>query len=162
MTTKVRVAADSNGNIIGVSQNNPEYGYVRVTQRVTVINAQGWLQNSTRSALIKGLVKDLVEADFKEGQELPGRIIVVEQHTPFNPQNPDRDLKIAGDTGVVCRVNDEPIYRQTFYTSSDNAVDELIMHTNTEEIREVQAAARTLNSFRRQGAESSVTAGMNL
>ena len=27
---KVVVAADKNGNIIGVSQNNPEYGYVRV------------------------------------------------------------------------------------------------------------------------------------
>jgi hypothetical protein len=145
MTTKVRVTADQNGNIIGVSQNNPEYGYIRVEQGCTVINANGWLRNTKRSALIKGTVKDLVEAGFTEGQELPGRIIVVESHNPFNPENPDRDLKVAGETGVICRVGDQPIYRQTFYSSNDNAQDELIMHTNTEEIREVLAASKVIS-----------------
>lgn len=144
MTTKVKVTADENGNVIAVSQNNPEYGYIRVEQNCTVINPTGWLRNTKRSALIKGTVKDLVEAGFVQGQELPGRIVVVESHTPFNPENPDRDLKIAGETGVICRVGDQPIYRQTFYSSNDNAQDELIMHTNTEEIREVQAASKIL------------------
>ena len=46
---------------------------------------------------------------------LPGKIVVVESLTPFNPENPDRDLKIAGGTGVICRIDDQPIYRQTFY-----------------------------------------------
>lgn len=150
MTTKVRVTADQNGNIIGVSPNNPEYGYIRVEQGCTVINPLGWLKNTKRSALIKGTVKDLLDANFTEGQELPGRIIVVESHNPFNPENPDRDLKIAGDTGVICRVDDQPIYRQTFYTSNESAQDELIMHTNTQEIREVQAATRVLNKISRK------------
>ena len=153
MTTKVRVTADVNGNIIGVSQNNPEYGYVRVEQTVSQINPQGWLRNVKRSALIKGLVKDLVDAGFNEGQELPGRIVVVESLVPFNQENPDRDLKVAGSTGIVCRVDDQPIYRQSFYTSNDNAQDELIMHTNTTEIREVQAASRTLVSLNQEKEE---------
>jgi hypothetical protein len=144
---KVLVAADKNGNVIGVSENNPEYGYVRVEQSGSFINDQGWLRISRRSALIKGLVKDLVETGFTEGQELDGKIVVVESLTPFNPENPDRDLKIAGDTGVICRIDDQPIYRQSFYTTNQNTQDQLIMHTNAEEIREVQAAQRAMSSL---------------
>lgn len=143
--SKVVVTADKSGNIIGVSENNPEYGYVRVEQSGSFINDQGWLRVSRRSALIKGLVKDLVETGFTEGQELDGKIVVVESLTPFNPENPDRDLKIAGETGVVCRIDDQPIYRQTFYTTNVNNQDQLIMHNNSEEIREVQAAQRTIS-----------------
>ena len=153
---KVCITADQNGNIIGVSQNNPEYGYVRVQQIANSINGQGWLKRSKRNALIKGKVQDLLDANFSEGQELPGKIIVVESHSPFNPENPERDLKIAGDTGVICRVDDQPIYRQTFYTPNDNAQDELIMHTNTEEIREVQAASRALSVLNKRELEDVV------
>jgi hypothetical protein len=102
---KVVVTADKNGNVIGISENSPEYGYVRVEQTGSFINDQGWLRISRRSALIKGLVKDLVETGFTDGQELKGKIVVVESLTPFNTDNPDRDLKIAGDTGVVCRID---------------------------------------------------------
>lgn len=140
--SKVKVMADKDGNVIGVSKNNPEYGYVRIEQQVTQINDQGWLRNVKRSALIKGLVKDLIEAGLKEGKELGGKIIVIESFDPFNLENPDRDIKIAGETGVICRVDDQPIYRQTFFTTNLDAQDQLIMHNNTEEIREVQAAQR--------------------
>lgn len=147
MTTKVRVTGDENGNVIGVSTNNPEYGYVRVEQSVTQINEQGWLRISKRSALIKGKVEDLKAVNFTAGQELPGKIVVIESLVPFNPDNPDRDLKIAGSTGVVCRIDDEPIYRQTFYTSNENASDELLMHTNSDEIKEVQSASRLMEAM---------------
>lgn len=133
--------------MIGVSQNNPEYGYVRVVQTVKHINDQGWLRNTKRSALIKGKVEDLLDAMFKEGEELPGKIVVVESLVPFNEQNPERDLKIAGDTGVVCRVDDQPIFRQTFYTTNESAQDQIIMHTNTSEIKDVQQAQRALSTF---------------
>jgi hypothetical protein len=141
---KVTVAADKNGNVIGVSQNNPEYGYVRVEQVAIQISHDGWLKNAKRSALIKGKVEDLTQAGFKQDMTLPGKIVVVESLVPFNPENPDRDLKIAGDTGVICRVNDQPIYRQSFYTTNENAYDELLGHTNAEEIKEVQTAIKNL------------------
>lgn len=145
---KVTVAADKNGNVIGVSPNNPEYGWIRVEQNARVISDRGWLRNSKRSALIKGKVEDLVASNYKEGEEITGKIIVIESHDPFNPENPDRDIKLAGDTGVICRVDDQPIYRQTFFTPNVNAQDELIMHTNAEEIKEVQSAQRAIGSLK--------------
>lgn len=153
---KVVVTADKNGNVIGISENNPEYGYVRVEQTGSFINDQGWLRISRRSALIKGLVKDLVETGFTDGQELKGKIVVVESLTPFNTDNPDRDLKIAGDTGVVCRIDDQPIYRQSFYTTNENVEDQFIAHTNREEIREVQAAQKAVSSLSMRGKTSGV------
>jgi hypothetical protein len=146
--SKVRVTADTNGNVIGVSQNNPEYGYVRVEQSVTQISEAGWLKPVKRSALIKGKVEDLAQAGFVEGHELSGKIIVKESLTAFNPENPDRDLKIAGTTGVVCTIDDQPIYRQTFYTANQEAYDELITHDNTVEIREVQIAQKEITSLK--------------
>jgi len=148
-TPKVRVTADLNGHVITVSENNPEYGYVRVEQVVTQIDQRGWLKNVKRSTLIKGKVEDLVASGFKNGTEIPGKIVVIESLSPFNPENPEKDLKIAGDTGIVCRIDDQPIYRQTFFTPDVNAQDQLIMHDNTDEIREVIEATRALDMLRK-------------
>ena len=64
-----------------------------------------------------------------------------------NQENPDRDLKIAGDTGIVCRIDDQPIYRQTFYTSNMLGFDQLITHDNTDEIKDVMYAQKTMNTL---------------
>ena len=147
---KVVVTADKNGNVINVSENSPEYGYVRVEQNVTSVNDQGWLRLTKRTALIKGLMKDLLEVGFRAGQEMPGRIVIQETLTAFNPENPDRDLKIAGDTGVICRIEDQPIYRQSYYTANPNAEDQILMHTNSDEIREVANAQKAISVLKRQ------------
>ena len=148
MNNTVTITADKNGNVIGISQNNPEYGYIRVEQNATQINEQGWLRNAKRSALIKGKVEDLMACNYKSGDSIQGKIVVRESLTPFNTENPDRDLKIAGETGVVCRLDDEPIYRQAFFTTNLNSFDELITHNNSEEIKEVQAAQRNISQLR--------------
>ena len=145
--SKVTIVADKNGNVIGISQNNPDYGYMRVEQQAVQINNEGWLRNVKRSALIKGRTEDLLSTGYVEGTTLPGKIVVVESLIPFNMENPDRDLKIAGDSGIICRVDDQPIYRQSFYTSNPNAVDELLTHSNTEEIKEVLAAQKAMSSM---------------
>lgn len=151
----VQVVADDNGNVINVSQNNPEYGYIRVQQVAFQINDRGWLRNVKRSALIKGKVEDLQDANYTAGTSIPGKIVVIESFVPFNPENPEKDLKIAGETGVVCRVDDQPIYRQTFFTSNLNAFDELITHNNSDEIKEVQAAQKAIGGLTaRKGAEA--------
>jgi hypothetical protein len=157
---KVVVKADELGNVIGVSKNNPEYGYIKIQQSSIQINEQGWLRPVVRTALIKGKVADLIECNFHDNQELSGKIIVKESLIAFNQENPDRDLKIAGTTGIVCRVDDQPIYRQTFYTQNLNAVDELIMHTNTDEIKDVQLAQKefgNLSKLKRTVIEPNVT-----
>lgn len=143
----VTIAADKEGNLISVSPKNPEYGSIRVEQIAQEINKNGWFSFKKRSALIKGKVSDLVEAGFKVGQPLPGKIVVRESLIPFNIENPERDLKIAGESGIVCRYEDQPIYRQSFYTTELSEQDQLIMHTNTEEIREVMAATKQLSNL---------------
>lgn len=142
---RVKVVADKKGNIIGQSQNNPEYGYIRVEQQTVQINHEGWLKSVKRSALIKGKMEDLLAAGYRDGTELPGKIVVVESLTPFNPENPDKHLKIAGSAGVVCRVDDQPIYRESFYTSNPEAYDELIPHNNGDEIKDVMFAQKTMS-----------------
>jgi hypothetical protein len=146
--SKVIVTADQNGNVITVSENNPEYAWVRVEQQgIIEINQKGFLRQTTRSAFIKGKIEDLIKANYKSGSTISGRIVVKESFEPFNPNNPDKDLKIAGDTGVICRVGDQPIYRQTFFTQDLNAADEFISHDNSEEIVDVQVAKKSLLSL---------------
>lgn len=149
MSNKVKVTGDKNGNIIAVTKN-PEYGYVRVEQEVCFINNEGWLKSSVRSAFIKGKIEDLERLNYKVGQEIPGKIIVVESLVPFNVDNPDQHLKIAGDTGIICRIGDEPIYRETFYTTNMNLEDELLSHTNSDEIRDTTVAQKNLLSLTQQ------------
>lgn len=145
--SKVRVVADAQGNVIGVSQNNPDYGFIKLEQKTIQINQEGWLKSVKRTAILKGKMTDLLEAGYKNGTELPGKIIVVERLYPFNPENPDKNLKIAGSTGVICRIDDQPIYRESFYTTNPDAYDELLTHSNSDEIKEVMTAQKSLEDL---------------
>lgn len=147
MKSKVTVVGDQSGNVINISNNNPEYGYIRLEHQAAQINEQGWLKVAKRSTLIKGKVEDLISCNYKEGQQLPGKIVVIESLVPFNTINPDRDLKVAGNSGVICRIDDQPIYRQTFYTTNDDVQDTFLNHDNSEEIKDVIAAQKSLESI---------------
>ena len=137
--SKVTVVADDNGNVIRQSKN-PEIGYVRVTQDAVSYSSNGWVQRKTRSALILGNIDDLKELNFKKGQTLDGKIVVKESTEPFNAEDPDRDLKIAGSTGIICCTADgEPIYRTTFYDATGLQEDNMIPHANGDAIRAANA-----------------------
>ena len=136
MNSKVRVVADATtGAVINVSENNPEWGYIRVSQSRLIIGDNGFLTPKTLNFLIKGTVDTLKQAGFYAGQELPGNILIEESLEPFNKKNPERDYKVAGDTGIVLTVNGSPIYRRTVYSASANAEDTLMKHDNVEELR---------------------------
>ena len=138
--SSVTVVQDELGNNIRVSKNNVEYGHIRVSQTKVGFSATGWVKKSNVSTLIHGTVEDLQEVGLNEVTELPGNIVVKESTTPFNEEDPDRDLKIAGETGIVCCIHGEPIYRKTFYDASGLQEDELIAHDNGDAIREANAA----------------------
>lgn len=144
---KVQIVANEDGTLINVYPNSPEYGWIRVMQTVPQISPKGWLRYAKRFGFLKGTVEDLQKGNFQVDQELPGKIVVKESLFPFDDENPDKNIKVAGKTGIVCRVDDQPIYRQTFYTTDLHAVDEFITHTNSDEIKEVQDATRTLESL---------------
>lgn len=138
MQNKVTIEPDELGNVIRQSKNNPEYGHVRITQERVAFSATGWVKSSVLSTLIHGTIEDLTAIGIAKQKSLPGQIIVREGTEPFSTNDPDRDLKIAGETGVVCCSHGEPIYRKTFYDASGLQEDSLIPHTNGEDIKEAQ------------------------
>lgn len=136
MDSKVVVIADeTTGAVVNVSENNPEYGFVKVQQVKSIIDENGFLRRKPISALIPGLVADLKSMNLRPNQEISGRIVIEESLAPFNEKTPERDLKVAGETGIVCRVGGMPIYRRTKFSFNSNAEDTLIKHDNVEELR---------------------------
>lgn len=140
MNSKVRVTSDEAGNTIRLSNNNPEFGHIRVEQtRIMIDEETGWARKQTLSALIPGDVETLKEMNLSKGQEIDGTVYVKESLKPFNEKDPERDYKMAGKTGVICKFDGAPIYRKSFYTPKLNHEDILIPHDNKEEIRQAQA-----------------------
>jgi hypothetical protein len=136
MNSKVIILADeATGAVVNVSVNNPEYGYVRVQQVRTMIDDNGFLRRKPVSALIPGTLAELKDSGFFQGQQLDGKIVVEESLEPFNEKTPERDLKVAGETGIVCTLGGQPIYRRTKMSFDANVSDTLIKHDNTEELR---------------------------
>ena len=147
MDSKVIVVADeATGSVINVSENNSDYGYVRVSQTRTMIDDNGFLKRRVVSALIPGTIEDLQATGFHAGQVLNGRVVVQEALLPFNQKNPERDLKIAGDTGILCTLGGLPIYRRTVFSFNEGLQDDLIKHDNVEELRAAYAASMKSNT----------------
>ncbi len=132
---KITVTGDDKGNAIIKSKNNPEYGHIRVSQVRHMFDEKGFVRPKTLTALVPGLIGDLKSLKWSVNEEVPGKIYVKESLTPFNPKDPDKDLKIAGKTGITCMLDGKPIYRKTFFTTNQATPDVLIQHSNTEEIK---------------------------
>jgi hypothetical protein len=135
MSSKAIIVADATtGSVINMS-SNPDFGYVRVEQAVNQYDDNGFLRRKKLSAIISAPIGDLQEAGYYAGQLLDGKFIIQESTTPWNEKNPERDLKVAGSTGIVCRLEGAPIYRRTLYTEKENLKDTLIAHDNVDELR---------------------------
>jgi hypothetical protein len=132
--SKVKVSADASGNHITKS-STPGFGYIRLVQSRPVINEQNFLKIQTVSSLVHGKIEDLKALDWKPDSEIEGNLVIKESLTPFNKKDSERDLKIAGKTGIICFVDGNKIYRKVFYDQSGLIEDVLIQHDNVEEIR---------------------------
>ena len=144
MDSKVIVLKDeTTGAVINVSNTNADYGYIKVQQIRTVIDDNGFLRRKPVSALIQGTLQELQDSNFYGGQVLDGKIVIEESLTPFNNKTPERDLKVAGETGIVCRLGGMPIYRRTKFTLTSNASDDLIKHDNVDELRAAYNTPKT-------------------
>lgn len=143
MTTKVKVTADELGNVITPTAN-PEIGYIKLEQKANIINGN-WIKNQKKTCLIFGKFEDLQEFGFKKNDELDGNIIIEESFIPFNEKNAEKEMKMAGDTGIPCLVDGQPIYRRTRYTTNPSETDILIQHNNTTQIKEAIDANKELS-----------------
>tara|TARA_B110000196_G_scaffold314007_1_gene321575 strand:+ start:6673 stop:7284 length:612 start_codon:yes stop_codon:yes gene_type:complete len=139
---KVTIMPDELGNVIRVSKNNPEFAHVRIVQEAVTFSMNGWVKKQSRSALIHGKLEDLQTIGIADNETLPGNIVIKESTNAFNIEDPDRDLKIAGNTGVVCCSHGEPIYRKSFYDATSLQEDELVPHTNGDAIKEANGVAQ--------------------
>ena len=148
MNTKVRVTADEAGNVIRRSENNPDYGHIRVEQTRMVIDGTGFARRIKLSALIPGTIEDLKCFGWSVDQEVPGKIIVKQSLAPFNKKEPERDYKVAGETGIVCCVDGMPIYRKNFYVLDEKAHD----HDTDDEGRIVEGGLHHTNGLEIQAA----------
>jgi hypothetical protein len=111
-----------------------------------MIDDNGFLRRKPVSALIPGTVDELQATGFFAGQQLDGKIIVEESLEPFNEKEPSRDLKIAGETGIVCTLGGLPIYRRTKMSFDNSVSDTLVKHDNVEELRNAYQAASKSNT----------------
>jgi len=136
MLSKVYVTANEAGQVVVQSKDNSNYGHIRVEQKRTVITDKGWVRSKVLSALMHGTVDELESLGFGAGEIIPGKIVIKESLTPFNAKDPSLDFKVAGKTGVVCMVGEQPIYRKCFYNQSGTDIDETIAHTNSNAIRQ--------------------------
>jgi hypothetical protein len=153
MDSKVIVMADeATGSVINVSENNPEYGYVKLQQIRNVIDDNGFLRRKPVNALLPGTVEDLKSLNLFAGQALTGKILIEESLEPFNKKTPERDLKIAGETGIVCTWNSLPIYRRTKFTFNSVAEDSYQKHDNIDELKAAYANSNKSNTSAIQNA----------
>ena len=76
------------------------------------------------------------------GQELPGKIQIKEALEPFSEKYPERDLKKAGETGIICTQGGAPIYRKTVYDMSGSKADKFEQHDNVAELRAAYEASK--------------------
>lgn len=136
--SKVKIVASQEGVVVRPNENKKDWGFIRVQQTVVTLEG-GFRRENKRSALITGKLAELMSDGYRDGQELKGQIIVKESTTPFNAENPDSDLKVAGESGVPCTIGGMPIYRKSEFTSNMDAHDTLIAHDNGDAIKEVQA-----------------------
>jgi hypothetical protein len=144
MNSTVKIVADATtGAVVRVSETNPEFASVRLEQVRTVIGNNNFIERKTVSTLLQGATADLTAMGFYAGQELPGTIVIEESLTPFNKKNPERDLKIAGETGIICSVGGQPIYRRAVFSTASNATDTLIKHDNVEQLRSAYSSANS-------------------
>jgi len=136
MNQKVKVVANATtGAVVTVSENNPEYGFVRLEQTKAIVDDNGFLKPRTISTLLQGAIADLQGLGFFAGQELDGKIQIKESLEPFSTKSPDRDLKKAGETGIVCTQGGSPIYRKTIYDMTGSKSDVFVQHDNIAELR---------------------------
>jgi len=148
MNSKVKVVANATtGAIVNVSENNPEYGYIRMEQTKPIVDDNGFLKPRTISTLLQGSVEDLQAMSFFAGQEIEGKIQIKESLEPFSTKSPERDLKKAGATGIVCTQGGSPIYRKTVFDMSGSKTDIFVQHDNVEELRAAYEAQKASGSL---------------
>ncbi len=125
--SKVKITANKEGKVVVLksepSKNGKTYGYFRVEQ--PRFSAEGGFAKISRiSALVTMSKEELDLLNPSAGQELEGKIIVLESFE----KKPGFSEKKAGAEGNVLKSGGQTIYRGTAFTTKMDAKDVLIQH----------------------------------
>lgn len=143
MPKTVKVVASKEGVVVEQTAKG-DHVWFRVTSD-EVVSSGKFVNIKERRAIVimKNDVFDRLypSGDLPAESTLEGRIVVRETLTQLDKNDANRGLKVAGDTGIVCKdASGAPIYRDSYFTFDAAAQDILIPHANTDEIRAAQAA----------------------
>jgi hypothetical protein len=134
--SNVVVVADELGNVIRQSKTNSDYGFIKLEQKRFILGngRTNFVDAKPVTTILLEKVSVLQTLELQANEVLVGKIIIKESLVPFNKNDADRDLKVAGQTGIVCSVDGQPIYRKTFFIGDVSAQDTLVAHDNGEAI----------------------------
>lgn len=114
MNTVTVVAHPATGEIITKSSNNPEWGTVRVDAQSVEFN-NGIMNTKSRTAFIRGEIKNLSQVFTRNGQILQGKIVKETSSEPFYAgQKP----VINPTTGEIVMKNGAEFYQNYVFTTN--------------------------------------------
>ena len=142
----VIVSVNNEGNVVTPYEGNPEFGYIVLKSTESVFQ-NGWIQEKNRSTIMRGKT-EMLERTVKAGQELPGKIAVIEcledsipaylgtqlnKNVSFEEQIA-QIVKRAGDGGPALLSGGKRILRFTEFDGSGKKEDIRVQHDNVGEI----------------------------
>lgn len=147
---KVTITPSKEGALVNAYPNNPQFGYVLLSQSNTSFQG-GWLRTTTNRAIIKGDTKALeqfVQANptlqldgtliVKEYKESEVPSVMAEQNFDKNKEYEDQIksyIKSAGEDGPALKADGERILRFTVWDESGTDSNIKVQHDNVEEIK---------------------------
>ena len=109
------------GNVITISEKNPEFGTIRLDAEQNVFS-DGFFNVQKRTAFVRGRLVDLESLNLKDGQVLAGQIVRKESFEPFyEGQTP----KINPTTNEVVLTDGRPTYLEFEYTEDMSKPSEI-------------------------------------
>lgn len=155
--TKVQIIPNKKtGALVNPYQSNPEFGYIQLQQKSSVIE-NGWIREKKRNTLLRATVNILSEfVSTNKTLSLNGNIVVkefVESEVPVNyaerffDKSKDYESAIAPYVkrtkadGIELTVGGERIIRFTEFDPSGTQTDISVAHDNVEAVREAMTAA---------------------
>jgi hypothetical protein len=85
--------SDRTGSVVNVSKNNPNEGWIMLSSSENVVSNSRVFKN-TRRGFLRGPVDVLTGLGYKDGQELPGHLYIVDQLTPIIEANKNFGLRV--------------------------------------------------------------------